>query len=157
MIVSHMRRPIISQLVSAEIHDAGGLSDTIILDQYPVIVPPAVVIRKNGTVVDADTYVVDAIAGELILAVNGAASLWPEGRRAYSIDYTAGYTEVPEDLVLWATKQVVHEFLQTAEGEKRLSLRGSVVESGGSGEYMIGQWVPGALEAMAPYRNVRIF
>jgi hypothetical protein len=154
---THMRRPIVSQLISAEIQDANGLSDTIILDQYPVIIPPAVVVRRNGTVVDASTYVVDAIAGELILAVDGAASLWPEGRRAYSADYTSGYTEVPEDLVLWATKQVVHEFLQTAEGEGRLSLRGANIEPGGSGEYMIGQWVPGMLEAMAPYRNARIF
>lgn len=154
---SHMKRSIIAQLNVAEVHDANGLSDAIVLNDYPVIVPPSVVVRKDGTVVDSTTYIVDTIVGEIVNAENGASAPWEAGRRFYEVDYTSGYSEVPEDLAWWCTKQVVHEFLQTAEGEGRLSLRGANVEPGGAGEYMIGQWVPGMLETMAPYRNLRIF
>ncbi len=154
---SHMKRSIIAQLNVAEVHDADGTSDAIVLHEYPVIVPPAAVVRQDGTVVDASTYIVDAIAGEIVNAEGGASTPWEAGRRFYDVDYTSGFNTVPEDLALWCTKQVVHEFLQTREGENRLSLRGANVEPGGTGEYMIGQWVPGMLEAMAPYRNLRIF
>ncbi len=151
-----MRAAIIQQLIVAEIHDAGGLSDILILDEPPVITPPAVVLRLNGTVVDATTYETDNAAAELIQVTSGVGTVWTAGRRAYSVDYTSGYTAVPEDLAVWATKQVVHEFLQTGSAG-RLSLRGEIIDEAGSGQYMIGEWVPGIEHVMEPYKNHRYF
>ena len=153
---SYMRRNIISQNIIAEKHDTRGDRDLITLDEFPIITPPAVVMRFNGTVIDATTYEVDAPTGELIQVKNGSSTSWAAGRRAYEIDYFGGYSQVPEDLIKAATKQTVHEFLQTREGENRLSLRGVIVETGGDGQYMIGRWVPGVRETMDLYRNLRI-
>ncbi len=153
---SYMRRNILTVAITAETHDAGGLSDTMILDKYPVLSSPAVVIRYNGTVVDTDTYAIDEAAGEAIQAQSGVGTPWAAGRRAYEADYWAGYEQVPEDLAAIATKQVVHEYLQTKPGEDRLSLRSAVIDAGGDGQYMIGAWVPGAERAMGFYRNLRV-
>ena len=77
------------------------------------------------------------------------------GRRSYEVDYTAGYATVPNDLATWAAMQSAHEFLKTKEGENRLSLRGEIIDEGGSGQYMIGPWVPGIVEMMMTYRDRR--
>lgn len=153
---SHMRRSIVSQTIVAEKHDARGDRDEITLEEFPVIAPPAVVMRFNGTVIDATTYEVDKPKGQVIQVTNGASTSWAEGRRAYEVDYDAGYATVPEDLAQAATEQVIHRFLQTREGGNRLSLRGEIIETGGDGQYMIGQWVPGVRETMDLYRNLRI-
>jgi len=152
-----MRRNILTLAITAEKHDTTGLHDTMILEEYPVIQPPNVVVRYNGTVVDATTYAVDDNSGEVIQVKDGVGTAWTEGRRAYEVDYWAGYSQVPEDLAAIATKQVVHEFLQTESGENRLGLRGAIIEPGGEAQYMTGPWVPGALQTMTAYRNTRVF
>ncbi len=154
---SYMRRNILTVAITAEKHDANGLQDSIILDEYPILSSPEVVIRYNGTVVDTDTYAVDDAAGEVIQVQSGVGTPWAAGRLAYEADYWAGYEQVPEDLAAIATKQVVHELLQTAAGESRLSLRGVVLDPGGDAQYMTGAWVPGAERVMNFYRNLRLF
>ena len=153
---SVMRRNILTLAITAEKHDAGGSSDSLVMNEFPIITPPSVVLRYNGTVVDASTYEIDEESGEIIQVEDGAATPWAAGRRAYEADYWAGYPQVPEDLAAIATKQVVHEFLQTSEGESRIGLRGEILEPGGGTQYLIGQWVPGAERVMQYYRNLRI-
>ncbi len=153
---SDMRRSILTVAITSEKHDASGDSDIMILDQYPVIVPPSVVIRYNDTVVTSSTYDVDEESGEVIQVQSGVGTPWAAGRRAYEADYWSGYEQVPEDLAAIATKQVVHEYLQTQPGENRLSLRSAVIDEGGNGQYMIGAWVPGAERVMGFYRNLRV-
>ena len=114
------------------------------------------VIRYNDTVVSSSTYEVDDAAGEVIQVQSGVGTSWAAGRRAYEADYWSGYEQVPEDLAAIATKQVVHEYLQTQPGENRLSLRSAVIDEGGNGQYMIGAWVPGAERVMGFYRNLRV-
>ena len=154
---SYMNRNILTIAITAEKHDASGRHDSIILDDFPVITPPAVVIRYNGTVVDADTYTVDEKPAQVVQVQSGVSTPWAAGRLAYEADYWAGFGQVPEDLAAIATKQVVQEFLQTNPGDNRLGLRGAIIETGGEAQYMIGQWVPGAERVMNFYRNMRVF
>lgn len=151
---TEMRRTIVTVVATAEKHDAEGDDDTIVLDGYPIITPPAVVLRYNGTVVDASTYDVDAGPGHLIQVEDGAASDWAAGRRAYEADYWHGYPVIPEDLEQLATKLVVFEFDQTAQGHGRLGLRGEILDPGGSAEYLMS--VPGAFHLLQYYRNLRM-
>lgn len=154
---AHMARSIVSQAITEEKHDASGLSDTIILGEYPVIVPPAVVLRdRNGEEIDSTTYEVDEDAGFLIRVTAGEPSNWDAGRRAYEVDYTSGYATIPEDLAFWATKQAAYEWLQFGQAG-RLGNRGEILDPGGEAQYLTGEWAPGVLNAMAPYRNLRVF
>jgi hypothetical protein len=153
---SYMRRSIVSTAISAEKHDGDGVSDTIVLSDYPVIQPPAVVLELNGTAVDTDDYEVDEERGFLIRVSDGVASAWTSGRRNYSADYTAGYATIPEDLAEIATKQTVHEYnLSSASPGARLGLRGAILDPGGDATYLTGPWIPGATAAMDLYRNLR--
>jgi hypothetical protein len=153
---SYMKRSIVATTITDEIHDGDGISDTIILADYPVIQPPAVAIELNGTAVDTDDYQVDEEKGLLVHAADGVGSPWTSGRRNYSVDYTAGYGIIPEDLVEIATKQTVHEYnLSSAGPVARLGLRGAILDPGGDATYLTGPWVPGATLVMDRWRNLR--
>lgn len=154
---SYMRRTCALTAYTSELHDASGNSDTITLDEYPIATSPALAMTYNGTTVDTDTYDVDTAAGQVIQVASGAATNWAKGRRAYSFDYTAGYSAIPEDIQHWATKQAVHEFQQTEEGGSRLGNRGETLDAGGDAQYLTGQWAQGVLDAMAPWVNRRHF
>jgi hypothetical protein len=153
---SYMRRSIVSAAITDEKHDGDGESDTIVLADYPVIQPPAVVLELNGTAVDTDDYEVDEERGLLVRVTDGASSAWTAGRRNYSVDYTAGYAIIPEDLVEIATKQTAHEYnLSSANSMARLGLRGAILDPGGDATYLTGPWIPGATAAMDLYRDLR--
>ena len=149
---SYLGRAIVQETITAEKHD-GRDRDTLQLDAFPVIVPPAVVVRSVGTVVEATTYEVDAARGHVVKVTDGAAGAWPAGRRNLEVDYTAGYAAVPEDLVLAATQQVV--FLYQRRGA-RVAERGSTLELGGGSQYLTGPWAAGVLQTLESYRLLEV-
>lgn len=148
-----MGRAVVSTALVAELHEGDGASDVIQLREFPVIVPPAVVVRHLGTVVPSTDYQVVADRGWLVKAKSGASSPWPTGRLGIEVDYTAGFADVPEDLVKAATTQVAYEFLQTAHGGNRLGDRGTILDAGGSASYLVGEWAPGVHEAFLARRS----
>lgn len=153
---SYMRRSIVSTAITEEKHDGDGLSDTLILAEYPVIQPPTLALELNGTAVDTDEYEIDEDRGFVIRVADGVASAWASGRRNYSVDYTAGYATLPEDIVEIATKQTVHEFnLSSAAGSGRLGLRGAILDPGGDATYLTGSWIPSARDTMDYWRDMR--
>jgi hypothetical protein len=87
----------------------GDFQPTLQLRQYPVIVPPAVVLYDDperaftsDTVVDAEDYYVEAETG--IIRLDGL--LFSRGIGNVKVVYTAGYATIPEDLAL-----ICHEFI----------------------------------------------
>ena len=151
-----MRRNILAQVITEEVHDATGRFDYLLLNECPIIQPPAVVLRYNGTVVDASTYEVDEENGELIQVSDGVGSPWAAGRRAYQADYWSGYPQTPEDLAEVATLMVVKRFLETSEGDGRFGLTSEILEPGGSAQYLVGK-IPGAKETLDWYKHRRHF
>lgn len=153
---SHMGRQIVQVVATAEKHDGRG-RDNLLLDHFPVVVPPAVVVRdRYGDVVDATEYQVDQAPGILVKVEEGTASVWEHGRRNLEVDYTHGYATVPEDLALAATIQAAYLVKQTSSaGDGRLGDRGSILDEGGTATYLTGEWAPGVLGAMEPYRDLR--
>lgn len=150
-----MERRIVQTVVTAEKHD-GKSRDTLLLDQFPIITPPAVVVRLNGTVVDATTYELDQPGGKLIKVKDGVAGVWEKGRRNFEVDYTHGHATIPESIVGAATRQVSHLFLKTSESDNRLSMRGEILDAGGSAQFLTGYWAVGVLELCLDRRERRL-
>ncbi|MBR23357.1 MAG: hypothetical protein CMF57_13120 [Leifsonia sp.] len=147
-------RSIVSAAVSAEIHD-GNADDTLVLRRRPVTTVAEV--RIDGAAIAAASYQIEPDAGILYRRDEDTpaadASTWDAGRRNISVDYTAGYLTVPEDLVLAATKQAAYEFRNSQPGGNRIGERGTILDAGGSATYLVGPWAPGVLEVLEQYRD----
>lgn len=147
----YMSRSIVQTAITAEKHDGKG-RDTLTLLEFPVIVPPAVAVTENGDTVATTEYEVDEAAGQLIKVKDGVAGEWTPGRRNYSVDYTAGYATVPEDLAFYATLQAA--YLYGKKGTK-IEDRGTILDPGGSSSVLTGPWAPGVRECLDQYRDRR--
>lgn len=151
-----IRRTIVSTAAVGELHDGNGRTDSIVLDEWPVI-SFSELRDRNGDVVDAADYVVDAAAGLLLRVKDGAGSPWDQGRRNYAADYTHGFATVPEALAFAADKQCVFEYQQAALGDGRLGTRSSIrPEGGGTTNFLTGPWAPGVLPALDLFRDRRV-
>ena len=151
---SFLRRAIEAETIVAELHDGHHL-DTLTLRSYPVT--GTVVVRENGVVIPSTEYVVLAALGQLVRAENGCPGVWEWGRLNHSVDYPAGFAEVPADLELAATRQVLYQLLETVAGDKRLGNRGSVLDAGGTRDYVTTEWLPGVLATLESYRDGRVY
>ncbi len=148
---NYMRRRIVQESITDEMHDAGGRSDTLQLDGYPVA---SVSIELDGTAVDSADFAVESNVGHVIYAPSGTPAAWPSGRRHISADYTTGYAQIPDDLVHAATVQVVWEFKRSGHtGSGRLGERSQVIDAGGQATYLIDAWAPDVLPVMSLYRR----
>jgi len=153
---SFLHRRIVAEDLIAELYD-GPRGDTLTLRAFPVQDPGALVVREGGVVVASSEYVVRAPAGQIVRVSNGEAGSWERGRLNVSVDYQAGYDEVPEDLALAATRQAAYVSLETPAGNAgRLGNRGTALETGGSSEYVTTEWLPGVLATLEGYRDRRL-
>lgn len=151
----YLRRSIVSVAITGEKHD-GHDRDTLILDDFPIIVPPAVAVTdRNGDAVDTTKYEVDEDAGMLIKVDTGVPGIWEKGRRNFTAAYTAGFAAVPPELSLAATKQAVYEFQKTTPGGGRIGDLGEALDAGGSLNYRTGKWAEGVLDTLERFRDVR--
>lgn len=152
-----MRRRILAEEVLADLYD-GPAGDTLTLRAYPILTPAAVVVRESGVVVATTDYVVRAAAGQIVKVSNGWSGAWERGRLNVSVDFDAGFDEVPEDLAEAATRQAAYRSLETPAGNLgRLGNRGTVLPEGGSSEYVHTTWIPGVRETLEAYRDRRVF
>lgn len=150
----NMDREIVSTATTAELVSASVGDDRLWLHESPILASPAPVVRHEGEVVPSTDYTILADQGALLAMEDDVAGKWAAGSWAYSVDYSAGYTSVPEDLVLAATKQVRHEFHQASEGNDRLGSLSKSLETGGSSTWVPGGWLPEVLEVMDSYRRM---
>lgn len=152
---NHMRRLIVSSAIAAEKKNGRGQL-SLVLNEFPVITPPAVVVRdRDGDVVDTAEYAVETGGGRLLRVKDGVGGAWEWGAHNYEVDYTAGFATVPDDLAGAATEQVVYKFQQTQPGGDRLGDRGTVLDAAGSAQFLTGAWAPGVVDAMVPYVDRR--
>ena len=121
------------------------------VSQRPVLASPPPVLYDQGAVIDATTYTLLPDEGAFVAMTASAPGAWGYGTYRYSADYSAGYATIPDDLSLAATKQVRHEFRQTAEGGNRLSSLAVANDAGGSVAYVPGGWLPEVEQVMDRY------
>ena len=143
----YMKRDIVQGTATAEKYDGDGRCDTLQLRNFPVISPPTPVVRVEGTAVT--DFELDAETGHLIRLDNYSGKVWDRGRRNIEVDYTHGYSTVPEDLAQAALDQV--NLVWSRRGQT-IRDRGSVLESG-SAQYLTGPWASGVVETMWSYRD----
>jgi hypothetical protein len=133
-----------------EVHDGSGFRDAIVLNQRPITTTTTMIVKLDDDAVDATLYGNDADEGIVYLA-NG---VWSQGRRNLKVTYSAGYTTMPEDLVMAATAQVVHVFNQSSPGGARLGLDSNADASGGGTSYSPSDFLPEVLRTLRAYQRV---
>ncbi len=148
----YMGRDIVSTAYTAELASSAG-QEKLYTKQRPILASPAPVIRDQGTTVDTSTYDRLGDEGAFLAITDDVAGAWGAGSYRYSIDYSAGWAAVPEDLVLAATKQVLFEFKQTAEGGGRIGSLSKALESGGVTTWAPDEWLRMVRQIMDHYRN----
>ena len=148
-----MARDVIGADVVAELHDGDGVSDCLQLRQWPITNPASVVVRSLGIVVPSTDYRVLADRAWIVRAKSGASTPWPRGRLSIEVDYPAGFSEVPEDLAQAATMQAAYVYRQTAWGGDRLGERGTILDLGGSAQFLTGEWAQGVRETLHARRS----
>lgn len=149
----YMRRSIVSTTIVGEKHSGG--QPAIVLKEYPAV-DGTLAIIEDGVALASTDFELDAEKGRVYRVIGGSVDRWSPGRRNISVDYSAGFVSVPEDLQIYATQQVLQIFKQSKIGGDRLGKRGTILESSGSAEYLIGPYVPGAQEVLDRYRDWRI-
>ena len=92
----YCNRTFASTVYTAEKYDGNGM-DTLYLKQYPITAVSAITV--NDSALTTDDYEVDT---QSLYKSSG----WVQGRRNIAVTYTAGYSTMPEDLVMAATRIV---------------------------------------------------
>ncbi len=147
-------RQIESAAVTAEIHDGNGRDDFIVLTESPATAISSVAI--SGTALSVSDYELDGANGIVFYRPGGAGyAPWPAGRRNVSVTYTAGYSIVPADLALAATKQAAYEAKLSIVHGGRLGDRSTILQDGGVAQYVVSPWVTGVLDTLERYRRPR--
>ena len=120
---SYMGRRMNQEVVVAEKHD-GSLTDALTVKIKPLVTVEE--LRIDDEVIPAADYVLGLAEGLVFLK----DVKYGAGRRNVEIDYTGGFLELPADLVLAATKQVIYEHLLTGKNG-RIGERSTVLQDGG--------------------------
>ena len=146
----YMRRLIVSTAIVGEKHSGG--QNAITLRQFPAIAG-TLVIAEDGAAISSGDFELEAATGIVYRLAGGFVDRWARGIRNVSIDYSSGFASVPEDLQLYATQQVIQIFRQSKQGGNRIGERGTILDTGGSSQYLIGPYIPGAQEVLDRYRD----
>jgi len=137
-----------------ETHRPNGGFDTITLGAFPVLASPAPTVTEDGAPLAAGTdFEIDAASGILRRLASGEPASWSKGS-VVVVAYSAGYSTVPTDLRLAATKQARHEYRQTQPGGDRLGNRSLALETGGQTTYELDGLLPSVRAAISPYAEV---
>lgn len=151
MIQQFCQRCILQRTFTDERYDPSGNFDELLLNQYPIIGNP--VVKQDGVTLTINVdYSVDLNSG-ILRRVSGDVKMNWSGE--VLVTYTAGFVRTPADIRLAATKQVRHEFRQSAHGGDRLGERAHQLETGGSSTWEPDGLLPSTREAIAPYRQLR--
>jgi hypothetical protein len=153
-IKKYLGRQIETAAITGEYYDGNGIDDFIVLSDYPVTAVASVAI--DGTTLSSGSYAFDSATGRLFYKPGGSSyGAWPAGRRNILVTFTAGYASVPGDLALAATKQCVYEAKLSNVQGGRLGDRSTIMQDGGTAQYVIAGWYPGVQEVLDAYRSPR--
>ncbi len=96
-----------------EYYDGKG-TNYLLLKQWPISQVSSIYSRSVGsggeTLIDSSYYDINYDNGEIYYVGNFSTGLFSQGSRNYKVSYTAGYTDIPDDLKLICVKAVVNEF-----------------------------------------------
>jgi hypothetical protein len=146
-----MNRDIVDTTYTEEVHSGTGWTDSLILHNRPVTSTETMVVKEDDVVVTASLYTSGDDEGVVYLT----DAYWTSGQRNYKVTYSAGYTAIPEDLVMACTAEVRHEFNQSQPSvTNRLGIESNADASGGGTTYVPGGFLPATLEVMKSYRRL---
>jgi len=150
----YLGRQIESASIASETVDGNGIDDFVVLSDWPVTAVATVVLA--GTTLSSSYYAFDA-TGRLYYKPGGsdAYGAWPLGRRNLVVTYTAGYSSVPADLAMAATKQAAQEAKLSAVQGGRLGDRSTILQDGGTAQYVVATWATGVQDVLDTYRAAR--
>ncbi len=151
MIQQYCGRNILQRTFTDERHRPNGNFEELILNQYPIIGTP-LVIQDGVTLTFGVDFEMEEEAGVLRRLAGDQCTRW---RGEVLVTYLAGYTSVPPDIRLAATKQVRHEYRQSMAGGDRLGERAHQLETGGSSTWEPDGLLQSTLEAVSSYRQIR--
>jgi len=140
---------VIEDTFTDERYSAAGNDARLVLRRRPLTAVTAV--RVDGVVQNAATYERGDAGGLLYRRPTGdvyGVDPWPEGFRHIGVDYSAGYASVPSDLEQATVVQAAFAWKQTKLGGNRIGDRGTVLDAGGSAQYLTGAWAPGVRETL---------
>ncbi len=150
---NYMDRLILKTSHTDERYNGDG-QDSLLLNQYPVTITGSnvPVITQDGTVIDADDYVVDGDNGVVQLkSTRFSSSAW----KAVGVGYESGFLDgVPNDINQACVKQVAYEWRLQGDRED-LSLVSSTVVSVLVDVYRTDRFAQGVQEVLDRYRNAR--
>ena len=152
----YMGRKIVQRTATDEKASPSGLQNMLPLRYYPIISITS--IEEDGVALVEDTDFEleeqDKAGGMVARIVSGEAASWSAGTRNVKATYVHGYATTPYDLVMAATDQVRHEFLQSKEGGNRLGDTGQSTPSGSVINYAPHDWLPMVKRIMDSYRRI---
>lgn len=149
-------RHFIAEAITEERIRGNGIDAHLVLSRRPVTAIDEVR-AADGSIVDAAGYYLLSEESGILVAKDSDGAEIPWLDQPYSIDYATGFAAIPWDLVLAADKQVAHEWHLSPRGGGRLGTRGSILDGGGSAQFLTGPWAQGVKPILDHYRDPRIF
>jgi hypothetical protein len=147
---SWIGRTIVDTEYADEAHSGDGWTHELKLNHWPVTSTTTFAITDSDDAVSSSDYEVDNESGIVVLK-SGA---WTSGRRNLKVTYSAGYTAIPEDLAMAATRQVIEEFNKSPQsGKGKLGLEGSTDAAGGAATFLPDGFLPFVETIMERYRR----
>ena len=139
-----------------ERHLGNGVGAAIVLRHRPVTALTEIRFA-DAEIVPSDEYtLLNADSGVVVRHdTTGAEFAWAVNR--FLVDYSSGFATIPLDLQLAADKQVAHEWQLAPVGKGRLGERGSILDAGGSAQYLTGPWAQGVRPILEKYSDPAVF
>jgi len=148
---NYMAREIPKIIYTDERHFPTGLNSALVLSHDPIVSVEG--IRVGNVALTSDDWRIEG--GRLLRRVSSDLALnWTKGTEV-EVDYTAGYENIPSDLVDACTQEVLRRWFQTPKGGgDGAHVVSTTPETGDSTAYTQEEWMPQTLAVMRTYRRM---
>lgn len=137
-------------VVTAEPHSQRRWSPELQLFRWPA--QSVQEVRVDGAALDPGAYQIESELGRLIYGTTaGSYTSWPCGYRRVEVDYTVGFSVVPDDMQHAATIQTAWDYKRTGAKGGRLGERSTIVGDA-TATYMVDAWAPEVERCLNRYR-----
>ena len=136
---------------TSEKHSGNGLARTINVNDGPI--RGGLVVVEDGNTVDASEYVFDGY--EIIHKTRAWSGIEPFN---LEVTYDGGYLAIEQQFLgisFLACKQVTYEWKHFRKGD-RIGENATVIDAGGTNQYIVEAWLPEVLVGMDNFRRVSI-
>ena len=151
----YIGRTITEGTYSDEYLNGDGMSDQLVLKNWPVTSAVTFVLKEDGSTVASTNYTVDDSSGIIYtLPDYYGSSAWTRGRRNFTVTYSAGYATVPADIKQAATDQVRRQLYQVQPlGSNWLGKKSISEAPGFVTVYETAELLPGVRQILNQYRR----